>query len=328
MSVLRVGLAGCGAMGMRLARHCHSLDGAEIAAVYDPFFESVRKAVHEFDAVRARSYGGLLNSDIDAVIIATPNDLHAKYTIEAARAGKHIYCEKPMALRLRDCKEMIEAADEAGVKLMVGHVLRLIHVFWKSHKIVSSGEIGKPFAMSVTRLGGPDGLSQGWRASRKQAGGVLYEVHVHELDFMRHVMGEAKSVYASMGHFTRSAVEYEDLAFVHIKYANGGIGTLHCGVSSSIGAYNMMIQCDNGTLVNSGFGGPIRYSKFGNEPRVIEVSEIEKEDAYHEEIRSWVDAITKGTPMVFDGRDGMAAVEIVEAAYKSARRGRTVKLPL
>lgn len=329
MSVFRVGLIGCGGMGMHLARQCNALDNAKITAVYDPNTEAACKAAEEFGAIRMRSYLRLVeSSEVDGVIIASPNNLHARQKIDAARRGKHVFCEKPMALNLRDCKAMVEAADAAGVKLMVGQVLRLIPIFWKSRQIVASGELGKPFAMSVTRLGGPDSLSKGWRATKKQAGGVLYEVHVHELDFMRHIMGEAESVYANMGHFTEAAVEYEDVAFVQIKYINGGIGTLHCGTSSSIGTYEMMIQCEKGTLINGGFRGGIRYCRFREEPTVIETSEIQKEEPYHEEVRSWVDSITKGTPMVFDGRDGMAAIELVEAAYKSARTGRAIRLPL
>ena len=182
--------------------------------------------------------------------------------------------------------------------------------------------------MTVTRLGGPDALAKGWRATKKQSGGYLYEINVHELDFMRHVMGEAKSVFASTGHFTESPVEFEDVAFVQIRYESGGIGTLHCGGSSSIGKYEVMIQCKKGTLANGGFGGPIRYARFGEEHLTIQTSEIEKEDPYREEVRSWVDAVTKGTPMVFDGHDGAAAIELADAAYRSARTGRAVKLPL
>jgi len=313
---------------MNLARHCHSLDESTIAAVYDISPEASSKAAQEFGARKYRSHRGLLDGDVDAVIVATPNDSHARITIDAAKRGKHVFCEKPMALKLSDCRAMIEAAEKAGVKLMVGQVLRLLPVFWKTKQIVVTGELGAPFAMTVTRLGGPDALAKGWRTTKKHSGGYLYEINVHELDFMRHVMGEAKSVFASTGHFTDSPVEFEDVAFVQIRYESGGIGTLHCGGSSSIGKYEMMVQCEKGTLANGGFGGPIRYGRFGEEAATVQASEIQKDDAYLEEVQSWVKAITRGTPMVFDGRDGAAAIEIAEAAYRSARTGRAVNLPL
>ncbi|MDH7601351.1 MAG: Gfo/Idh/MocA family oxidoreductase [Armatimonadota bacterium] len=323
--MVRVGLIGCGGMGMNLARHCHSLEDSKITAVHDRDEKALTRAAAEFGAQAYSSYKKLIASDVDAVIVATPNDSHAPITIAAANAGKHVFCEKPMALRVSDCRAMIDAAEKAGVKLMVGHVLRLIPVFWKTKQIIDSGILGKPFAIAVTRLGGPDSLAAGWRAAKKHAGGYLYEINVHELDYMRFVMGEPETVFASTGHFTASPVEFEDVAFVHIKYAGGGIGTLHCGGSSSIKKYEMMIQCTEGTIANGGFGGPIRYARFGEEPTVIQVSEITKEDPYREEIRCWVDAITKNTPLPFDGYDGMAAVQTAAAAYRSARLGRAVR---
>lgn len=326
MGELRVGLIGCGGMGATVARHCQSVEGARIAAVHDPNDEAAAKLARQFEATKYGSHTQLLN-EVDAVIVATPNDLHAPLTIEAAQAGKHIFCEKPMALSVEDCDAMIAAADRAGVKLMVGQVLRLIGPVWKSRAIIASGELGSPFAISVTRVACPDVIKAGWRVDKKQTGGVLYEIHVHELDFMRYVMGEAKSVYASIGHFTTCPVEYEDLAFVQIRYSNGGIGTLHCGLSCSTRTYNMMIQCEKGTLFNEGYVGPITYSRFGEDAICIKPDEIDKEDPYREEVRSWVEAITRGTEMIFDGSDGRAAIELAQAAYRSAETGDVVHLP-
>lgn len=327
-NTLRVGVIGCGGMGALLGRHCAALENASVTGVYDPDGEAAGKVAQELGARVYSSHKKLLAGGVDAVIVAPPNDLHAPMTIEAAGRGKHVFCEKPMAMSVADCDAMIRAADAAGIKLMVGQVLRLFPVFWKSRQIVASGELGAPFLMSVVGLGGIDGLAHGWRATVKHSGGVLYEIHVHELDFMRHVMGEAKSVYASTGHFTPSKVEFEDVAVVHIRYRSGGIGILHCGTSSSIGRNGMMIQCSEGTLTNGGFGGPIQYARFGEQITTIEASGIQKEDPYREELRSWVDSITTGAPMVFDGRDGRAAVELAEAAYRSADTGRVVRLPL
>ncbi len=323
--MLKVGLIGCGGMGTNLARHCHSLPNSKITAVHDMKTEALERAAAEFDAQAYTSFRKLIGSDLDAMIVATPNDSHAPIAIAAANAGKHVFCEKPMALRVSDCRAMIEAAEKAGVKLMVGHVLRLIPVFWNTKHIIDSGILGKPFAITVTRLGGLDTLATGWRATIKHSGGYLYEINVHELDYMRFVMGEPETVFASMGHFTASPVEFEDVAFVQIRYANGSIGTLHCGGSSSIKKYEMMIQCTEGTITNGGFAGPIRYARFGEEPTVIQASEITKEDPYREEIRCWVDAITNNASLPFDGYDGMAAVQTAAAAYRSARLNRVVR---
>jgi len=331
--MVRVGLIGCGGMGTHVARECHHLDSAEVVALFDPDAEAVERAAEAIAGeeggglARAGSVSELIGGDLDGVIVATPNDLHPEITIEAARAGKHIFCEKPMALSVRDCDRMIEAADNAGVKLMVGQVLRLIGPFWKTCQIVGSGELGSPRAMAVTRIGSVGGFAHGWRASKRQCGGILYEVHVHELDFMRQIMGEARSVFAKTGNFSGAPIDYEDTAFVQLEYENGGVGFLYGGIGSSIRAYDVTIQCERGALMSGGFGGQIRYAAGDAEPTVIDPASIEKEEPYREEVRSWVDAITQGTPMIFDGHDGRAAIALAEAAYLSAETGEPVDIP-
>lgn len=328
MKKLKVGLVGCGGMGSNLARKCSELENAALTAVCDTNKESAEALASELGAAAYTDYSRMLDSGIGGVIIATPNDLHLSMALAAAEKKIHIFCEKPMAMSVADCKAMIAASRKARVKLMVGQVLRLINVFWKANEIIKSGALGKPFAMSVVRISKPHGLKADWRITKKHAGGILFEVNVHELDFMRVIMGEAESVYANMGHYTESHVEYEDYAATQIKFRNGGIGILQSGTSAVVPQGGMVIHCDQGTMTIRVGGDAVRYTVGGSEEVVIESSAIEKEDPYREEVRSWVDAVTKRTPMVFDGYDGMAAVELAEAAYRSASTGRPVKLPL
>jgi len=113
MSKLRVGLVGCGGMGSHLARQCAALENAEIAATSDVTRERAEELGRELGARAFHDYKDLLKEGgVDAVIVATPNDSHAEISIAAARAGKHIFCEKPMALSVRDCDAMIQAAEE------------------------------------------------------------------------------------------------------------------------------------------------------------------------------------------------------------------------
>ncbi|MCC6484276.1 MAG: Gfo/Idh/MocA family oxidoreductase [Armatimonadetes bacterium] len=359
MKELKVGLIGAGGMGQHLAVQCDSLEEAQLVAAADPSEEALQRLASKVgesrivqtagadqtqvgagtevssedtaaagsDVRRYADYNDLLASDVDGVIIAAPNNLHADIAVAAANKGKHIFCEKPMALGIAECDRMLEAAEKAGVTLMVGQVLRLIPVFWQSHKIATGGDIGKPFAINITRLSswwfGP-----GWRSQKAKSGGVVYEVHVHELDFMRHVLGEAESVYASMGHFTAAGVDYEDTAFIQIRFRNGGIGSLHCGISSSVNQYGMTIQCTEGTLVNEGFGKRLQYARFGESHQVIEPEMITLEEPYRAELGSWAQHILHAEPMVFDASDGRAAIELAEAAYRSAQSGSAVPLPL
>lgn len=359
MQAMKVGLAGAGGMGAHLALECDALDEARIVAAADPSSEARENvrlklgqaraalekgagpgeageapAVPDDEAARAASdvrlYSDLremLSSDLDGVIIAAPNDLHVDMVVAALSRGKHVFCEKPMALSVVDCDRMIAEARSADVTLVVGQVLRLIPVFWQSHKIATSGVIGQPFSINITRVA-PWWFGPGWRSQKAHAGGVVFEVHVHELDFMRHVLGDAESVYATMGRFTGAGVDYEDTAFIQVRFKNGGVGALHGGISSSVNQYTMMIQCDKGTLVNEGFGRRIQYARFGEEHQIVEPESIVLEEPYRAEVASWVRHILHGEPLVFDATDGRAAVELAEAAYRSAASGEVVKLPL
>ncbi len=329
MSKLGVGVIGCGGLGTTLARHLVTIEGAELVAGADISAEQRRKFKAQFDIPMYPHHRQVLSrSDVKAVLVVTPNDSHARIVVEALEAGKHVFCEKPMALNVAQCDRMIAAAERKGLKLMVGQVLRLFGIFSKIKEIVASGVIGEPFGMFTTRTSFGGGFMGTWREYARKAGGTLLEINAHELDYMRFVMGEVESVSAQMGHFAKSGVEYEDLAFVELKFRNGGIGALYSSLSSAIGAYNGAIHCKEGTLTHGGFGGPITYAKFGQEPTVLEPKDIQAEDPYRHELRSFVECLLKGTPMVFDGRDGRAAVEIAQAAYLSAKRGRPVSLPL
>lgn len=326
MKKFKVGLAGCGGMGANLARRCNTLNNAAITAVCDTNEELARAVGEELGTGAVfTDYEKMLESDIDGVIIATPNSLHARMAIEAAARKKHVFCEKPMALSLADCRAMVTAANKARVKLVVGQVLRLMGGYWKAAQIVHSGELGRPFAVSVVRIGKPAGLKADWRVTKQFGGGILFEVSVHELDFMRHIMGEAESVYSTMGHFTSSHVEYEDYAAVHLRFRNGGTGILQSGTSAFAPQRSTVIQCERGTM---SVGSGVSFTRENGEETVIEAAQIEKEDPIREEVRGWVDWITKRTPPVVYWKDGMAAVELAEAAYRSAASGRVVRLPL
>ena len=118
--------------------------------------------------------------DIDLVDIVTPGDSHAEIAIAAAQAGKHVFCEKPMAVNVADCEAMIQAAGQAGVTLMVGQVLRFLQPFLKVRELVDSGAIGRPISAEVTRIGGGDSAwTVPWRARLEQSGGLLLEINAH-----------------------------------------------------------------------------------------------------------------------------------------------------
>ncbi|MCC6444912.1 MAG: Gfo/Idh/MocA family oxidoreductase [Armatimonadetes bacterium] len=325
MSELKAALIGCGGMGTHLARTLHGIERGRIAAVADASPEAREKAAAEFGATGYGDYRGLLaNEDIGAVLVGVPNHLHREVAEAAAAAGKHIFCEKPMALTVADCDRMIAAAEAGGVKLMVGQVLRLIPLFAKIREIVSSGLVGEPACLAITRIHG--GGFSGWRSRKETVGGLLFEVSVHELDFMRSVAGEVASVYAVSRQNPGDVLDYEDTILVNLKFKSGAVGHLYASRAVEIGSTDGIIQCAGGTVAYNWGTGLLDYKRPGEEKVTVDPSEWPQEDGVHREIRSFLEWVLDGTPPIVTALDGRAAIAIVEAAYQSAATGRAVEV--
>ncbi|MCS6949231.1 MAG: Gfo/Idh/MocA family oxidoreductase [Armatimonadota bacterium] len=328
MEKLRFGVIGFGGMAEALAQRLQQFDDATVVAAADT--NPDRKVAA--DALHATFYTDyeqmLRQEELDAVVIGTPCGLHLEPTLAAAQAGLHIFLEKPMEISVERCDRMNRAAQEAGVKLMVGQVLRLFPLFQKSLDILASGEIGKPRAIAATRFGYAPIFHSGWRVKKELAGGMLLETNVHELDYMRAVMGEPKQVYARTLNLL-GKMEYEDVAYLVIEFQNGGIGDLEASLSAAVGEYRVHIICEGGAIAHGGFGGTLRWARFGEEPQVVTVEEAQQQypDPYTRELRSFVDWVLHDQPPLFTGWDGRQAVAMCEAAYLSHERGVPVAVP-
>jgi len=328
---IKVGLIGCGNMGSGLIKNCSQVDNAVVVGVADPAVEKA-KALGDELGVPALGDGSelLANDEVDAVIVAVPNFLHAETSIAAAESGKHVFCEKPMALTVADCDKMIQAAKTNGVKLMIGQVLRYLPVFVKMKEIVDSGILGEPFSMYVSRLsGGGWGNPQHWRMKTELCGGILYEVSVHELDFMRYICGDVDRVSALMGNYLQNdAREYEDTVHLMLHFKSGGIGTLMAGQCSSMGGYDGKIHCRKGTIHFDNGKRRVAYKPFGGEVVEFGPEDMKTEPGVRREVRYFIEAIAEDKQPAIPGEEGRKVIEIVQAAYISAREGRDVELPL
>lgn len=329
MDTLRIGLIGCGGMALHLARQAREIEGVEISAVCDVDSERTASAVQEFSAEGFTDYREMIaQTRLDAVIIATPGVAHADPAVASAQAGLHIFCEKPMATTLEDCDRMIEAAEKAQVRLMIGQVLRYYPTFFKTQEIIASGYLGSPVVISVARTGGAGLFDRGWRTRFSDTGGILMEVNAHELDYMRYICGEARSVMAQSRKILPGPHDYPDLYFVEITFKSGALGVLHSSIADAIGRYQMSIQCTGGSLANDGFAGNLRYARFGEEKKTVPSEELQKEEPYHHELRLFIESIRNHQEPPVTGYDGRAAVELALAAYRSAETGEEVRLPL
>lgn len=336
MDQLQIGLIGGGNMGKSLARGVSACEDGRIAAVADPgdgVAEAAAEEIGDGDVDAYQNVGEMLErEDIPAVIIAVPNFLHADVTRRAAEAGKHVFCEKPMALNVADARSMIDACESAGVKLMIGQVLRYLPPHVWVLDLIRSGDLGEPFGMQVTRIGGGWGgtYRAPWRLEKETCGGPLFEISAHEIDLMRQVLGEARTVYASMDNYVTPECDYEDFVHLVINFQEGGRGALLAGHAAKMGAYDGKIFLTGGTILFSHQQREIRWVAEGDEPRTTTYDEAAEgyEAGVARETREFIEAVLDDTEVTIPGSEGLRNTEIAQAAGISAASNRVVELPL
>jgi predicted dehydrogenase len=335
MDQFGIGVIGCGGMGRSLAHSARTLEHARVLCVSDLDEERAKKLATEIDARYDLDYHNLLaDARIQGVLIASPPFMHRPMVVDAANAGKHIFCEKPMAPTLEDCDAMIQAAQKNGVKLAVGLVCRFHATHLKVHELVHGGSLGNPVCMMVHRIGGPwhlGGYMTHWRLQREKSGGSLMEINAHEVDFMRWTCGEVKTVYAAGGTYIQKEADYPDVVLASLTFESGAVGLLHSSHVSAIGGYGGRVDCEKGSISFPQIWGgdaTIRVKPVDGEEKRILISDIKVEEPVRHEIRAFVDAALNDTPTPISGADGRAAVEIALAAYRSVETGQPVQLPI
>jgi predicted dehydrogenase len=328
-----VGLIGCGGMGRSLGTQLVQLENARLIGVADPNPEAVERLSKEFSAPGYASAEQLIEQPgIDAVIIASPGFAHRSLSELAAARGKHIFLEKPMATNTADCDAITAAVERADVTLMIGQVLRYYPTWNRIIELVEAGEIGEPWAVSVTRLGsGWTGWTQPWRNSLEQSGGLLMEVNAHEIDFMCRLCGDVDRVYAEADHYgAEDPSDYPNQYYLSLRFRSGATGMLHASTLSTMNDMSGRIQGSEGTILyTDGFGGDnarLRWKRRDGDERFLGVADISVEQPVRKELRLFIESVLSGTPPPITAAEGRRNVAVAEAAYRSARTAQPVTL--
>lgn len=207
--MVKVGLVGCGFMGTMHANVYSVLEGATLVGVYDRKPERAAEFVGKWGGTVYASLDALLGDPgIELVDVCLPTSDHAEASIAACRAGKHVMCEKPMALTIEDADRMVDAARTAGVKMMVGHCIRFWPEYQELKAIVDGGRMGRLLSLNLTRYGAfPEYTVDRWAADPSKAGGGM-DMHIHDTDFALYLLGEPRSMVSQgnrdergVGHF-------------------------------------------------------------------------------------------------------------------------------
>ncbi|MER5227180.1 Gfo/Idh/MocA family protein [Streptomyces flaveus] len=265
------------------------------------------------------------------VDVCTPTDTHREITLAAVAAGAHVLCEKPLALSAAEAGEMADAAEEAGVRLYPGHVVRFFPAYARLRDLVAGGGLGRVAVARFTRTGRYPTWS-GWFADPARSGGILTDQMIHDMDIARWLFGEVVRVHARhQGHLTTPAPEG--------AVATGTAVLTHAGgaITQVVGVWGPPATPFRTTFHVSGTGGTVQHDSqahldlritgraTGGPAVGIPVGDF-GESPYFTQIREFAEAFAGGPEPRVNGQDGVAAVRIAEAAAQSARTGRTVEL--
>lgn len=303
---------------------------SEIAAVMSSSPERATSYAKENGIPLAVStLDALLASDIDAVYISTTNELHLEQALAAIRAGKHVLCEKPLALTSADARTMVAAAKAAGLVLGTNHHLRNAGSHRAMREAIAGGRIGKPIAARVFHsVYLPENL-QGWRITRPEAGGgVVLDITVHDADTLRFVLGDDPlEVSAFTQAAGMAAGGLEDGAMCIWRFKSGIIAQSHEGFTTKFAGTGFEVHGSEGSLLakdvmtQKPIGTVLLRTAKGEE----ELS-FDREDLYVRSLRQFHTAIGgEGQPSA-TGEDGVWSLTSAEAALQSAKSGKSVAI--
>lgn len=334
MAELRVGVVGVGSMGRRHAENLRRLvRGARLTAVVDPDAERARQVATELEVGHYSELEPLLaRTDTQAVVIASPAKFHAPAIEAAARAGKHIFCEKPLALTLEEADRALASVARAKVRLQVGHMRRYDPAYSSARKRIEAGEIGEPLifkALGRDRMPPPLSYFQsGVNAS------LLLDSSIHEFDLARWLMrDEVVEVHTFAGILVLPELERfgdVDAAVVNLRFARGGLGNVETFRQAHYG-YDVRTEIvgSKGTLLVGYLRqtAELMLTEAGGTHDVVGHYLVRFADAYVEEMKDFVETLLNDREPRVTGEDGRHALAIALAADRSHREGRPIALP-
>jgi myo-inositol 2-dehydrogenase/D-chiro-inositol 1-dehydrogenase len=304
---------------------------ADLVAICDIRLEVAQAAAEGLDIQRVvKDYHELLaDPDIEAILIATSTNTHAFIMKDVAAAGKHIFCEKPLALGLDEIDEALAAVAKAEVKLQVGFNRRFDKSFQKVRQIVASGEIGRPCILRITDRDPEVPALEFLRVS----GGMFLDQTIHDFDMARFQVGEIEEVYATGGVLIEPELkEFGDIDtdVVTLKFANGAVGAIDNSRQAVYG-YDQRLEvfCSNGTaMANNEFENTAVMGKPGGflSAKLPHFFMQRYAPCYVEEVRQFIECVRENKPTPTTGADGRAAVILGYAAWKSLHENRPVKV--
>ncbi|MNI25693.1 putative oxidoreductase YcjS [compost metagenome] len=325
--MMKVAILGCGGMGQVHAQSYLQIPDVQIVGVCDINMELANELGKKTGATAFPSLEAMLEAvNPDVISVTLPSYLHKEYTIKVAEAGKHVICEKPIALNLEDAEAMIHSCESNGVKLFVGHVVRFFPDYVNMKQAVDSDKLGRIGVVHAKRASGHPGNVRDWYNDADLCGGVITDLMIHDIDFVRWTLGEVKSVFAM--NRVDAGMEY---ALVTLVFDNEAVANLeaHWGypgpfqTAAEIAGSKGVIRSNS----NRTHSLQVRVPAVAmNNNRFVEVPQSPGfHGPYELELSHFLDCIRDGRhePIV-TAQDAYKALEISTAALESLRTGKVV----
>jgi UDP-N-acetyl-2-amino-2-deoxyglucuronate dehydrogenase len=329
-------LIGCGRAGERHLAQAGKI--GRFLAACDTKEEAARRFCRESDARPYTEYGALLKDmqgKVDVVAVCTPNGLHCEHSIKAFEAGYHVICEKPMAITVHECGEMIKAAERANRRLFVVKQNRYNPPVAHLKDLLDSGALGRIYSAHLNCDWNRNDkyFQSDWKGTLKMDGGTLYTQFSHFIDLVYWLVGDVREAMAFTNNYChQDSIEFEDAGVAILRFYNGAIGN----VNFTINSYqrnmegSLTLFCEKGTVKIGGqYLNEVEYQqvkdlapaqlKTGRPPN--EYGEYQGSMSNHEDVYTNVHSVlTSGGSIGTIGFEGLKTVEIIDKIYNAARR--------
>lgn len=335
LKTIRVVICGFGMMGQVHARVYQALPGVEIVGIIDSSPVQEKVAEMGLKAAVAASITELLQSmDFDLVDICLPTDLHADMIIAAAQAGKHVFCEKPIALEVAEAERALQQVEQSGVLLQVGQCIR----FWPEYQALESfmreGTGGKLVSLSLTRRAGRPGYSRdNWLLDGARSRGAALDLHIHDTDFVLHLLGKPWALH-SIGRPDKNSQGWHHL-FTHYLYDDVAVTAEGGWDLPPSWGFQMAFQAvfENAVIDYDSRTSPTLHLTLGDEQRAPMAFHTPEGEGvgglggYYNELAYFCGRIrTAKPPEIATGRQAMESLHVVLSEIESAETAQIVQL--
>jgi scyllo-inositol 2-dehydrogenase (NAD+) len=333
-SLVRIGVIGLGRMGRLYARMLATqVSGVHLSAVAEVGGQARSQVMGELGVAHAfaDAYELLALPDLDAVVIATPTNTHHDLVIAAARAGKAIFCEKPLALTLEETRSMLQAVASAQVPLQVGFMRRFDAAYRRAKTLIADGQIGNP--VTFKSLSRDPFCPPSDYMDPAKSGGLILDMAVHDFDLARWLVGSEVERVTAEGTVLvcneLAAVGDIDNALVNMRFVNGALGNIEASRNAFYG-YDIrteVLGSEGAVMIGVHQHTPVLLlNRAGAHHDVMPYLMERFGDAYRAQLQHFVDCLHNGQSPAVGGAEAFAACKIGIAATRSYQAGRPVTL--